>query len=56
MLAVLERYKAFVIILAVVALVILLWLLISAQDSDKTPSRGVFVLCRMVGLARGGDA
>lgn len=44
MLAVLDRYKAFLIILSVIALTILLWLFISAQDKDKVPSRGVFVL------------
>jgi len=55
MLVVLERYKAFLIILTAVALAILLWLLISTHDGSKTPSRGVFVLTRMVGSAQGGD-
>lgn len=56
MLAVLDRYKAFLIILVVIAMAILLWLLISAQDGDKAPSRGVFVLCRTIGSGEGGDA
>lgn len=55
MLVVLERYKAFLIILAVAALAIMLWLFISAQDSDKVPSRGVFVLLRMIESLQGGD-
>lgn len=55
MLAVLDRYKAFLIILSVIALAILLWLLISMRDVDKTPSRGVFVMSRIVGSAKGGD-
>lgn len=49
MLAVLDRYKAFLIILSVIVLAILLWLFIGAQDGDKLPSRGVFVLNRMIG-------
>jgi hypothetical protein len=55
MLVVLERYKAFLIILAVVALAILLWLFISAQDGDRAPSRGVFVLLRLIESLQGGD-
>lgn len=54
MLAVLDRYKAFLIILSVIVLAILLWLFISAQDGDKLPSRGVFVLNRMIGAEEGG--
>lgn len=56
MLAVLDRYKAFLIVLTFIALVILLWFFISARDGDKVPSRGVFVLCRMIESAKGGDA
>lgn len=44
MLAVLNRYRAFLIILMLIVVAVLIWLFISAQSSDKTPSRGVFVL------------
>ncbi len=56
MLAVLDRYKAFLIFVSVIVLAILLWLFISAKDGNKLPSRGVFVLCRMIGAKEGGGA
>ncbi len=49
MLAILDRYKIFLITLAVIALIVLLWMFISAQSGNKTPSRGVFVILRMIG-------
>jgi high-affinity Fe2+/Pb2+ permease len=44
MLAVINRYKVFFIILAFIALAILVWLLLSARSDSRIPSKGVFVL------------
>lgn len=44
MLAVLSRYKLFLIILTLIVLAVLIFLFISGQNSEKIPSRGVFVL------------
>ncbi len=44
MLAVLNRYKLFFIILTLIALAILIMLFITSQNSEKIPSRGVFVM------------
>lgn len=43
MLAVIYRYKVFLIILALIILSALIWLLLSAQGSSRVPSKGVFV-------------
>jgi lipopolysaccharide export system protein LptC len=50
MLAVLNRHKVVFIIMALIILALLAWLLIGSQESDTTPSRGVFVLNRLVEL------
>ena len=44
MLAVLNKYKLFLIILTLVVLAVLIFLFISAQSGEKVPTRGVFVL------------
>lgn len=44
MLAVINRYKLFLIILSLILLTVLLWLFISGQEGEGDPSRGVFVL------------
>lgn len=44
MLAVLNRYKLFLIILTLIVLAVLIFLFVSGQNSGKIPSRGVFVL------------
>ncbi len=46
MLAVINRYKVFFIILACIALAALVWLLLSTQSNSKAPSKGVFVMSR----------
>ena len=48
MLAVLNRYRVFFIILSLILLAILLWMVITGLDKDKVPSRGVFVLAGSV--------
>ncbi|NLK86334.1 MAG: hypothetical protein GX279_02440 [Clostridiaceae bacterium] len=44
MLAVINRYKVFFIIIALIVLAVLSWLLLSTRGSSKIPSKGVFVL------------
>lgn len=48
MLAVINRYKLFLIILSLILLAVLLWMFISGQGSDSDPSRGVFVLAHFL--------
>jgi hypothetical protein len=48
MLAVLNRYKIFIIILMGVILAALLWMLISGLGKNKIPSRGVFVMQKLI--------
>jgi len=43
MLAVLSKYKALLIIFAIIVLAAVIWLFISAQSDGKVPSKGVFV-------------
>lgn len=50
MLAVISRHKVIFIIMALIILVLLTWLFVGGQQSDNTPSRGVFVLERIVAL------
>ncbi len=47
MLAVINRYKVFFIILGFIALGILVWLVLSAHSDSRIPSKGVFVVNRM---------
>ncbi len=49
MLAVINRYKVFFIILAFIALAALVWLLLSTQGNSKVPSKGVFVFSQAAG-------
>ena len=44
MLAVLNRYRIFLVILTLILLVVLIWLFLAGQGKSKVPSRGVFVL------------
>lgn len=44
MLAVINRYKVFFIILALIALTALFLLFLSARSNSKVPSKGVFVM------------
>ena len=49
MLAVLSRYKLIFIIMALIILILMTWLFIRNQESEKAPSRVVFVLKRIAG-------
>ncbi|HEX2947713.1 MAG TPA: hypothetical protein VHT96_17380 [Clostridia bacterium] len=44
MLAILNRYKLFLIIMTLIVLAVLIILFITSQNNEKIPSRGVFVL------------
>jgi cell division protein FtsN len=44
MLAILNRYKLFLIILTLIVLTVLILLFITSQNNDKIPTRGVFVM------------
>jgi hypothetical protein len=44
MLAVLNKYKIFLILITLILLIVLAWLIIDGQGRNKTPTRGVFVL------------
>ena len=44
MLAVLSRYKLFLVILLLIITAALIWLYIAVQGTSKTPTRGVFVM------------
>lgn len=46
MLAILNRYKAVLIILSLVMIALLIWMLVIGTDRDKIPLRGVFVINR----------
>jgi len=44
MLAVLNRYRLFLVILIIIIIAALIWAYIMVQGGNKTPSRGVFVV------------
>ncbi|MEN6313568.1 MAG: hypothetical protein ABFD25_04885 [Clostridiaceae bacterium] len=44
MLAIINRYKLFLIIIALVLLAVLIWMIAAGQGEKGDPSRGVFVL------------
>lgn len=44
MLAILNRYKVYLILLSVVLFILILWLLITEAGRSKEPTRGVFVI------------
>ncbi len=44
MLAVLNRYKLFLIVLTLIVLAILIILFVTSRTNEKVPSRGVFVM------------
>lgn len=56
MLAVLNKYKIFLILVTLILLIVLAWLVIDGLGKNKTPSRGVFVLEHSIcsGLVEGG--
>lgn len=55
MIAVIQRYKPVLIVIALIMAAILAWLIISRQNSNKIPSRGVFVMERMIDNGKGID-
>ncbi len=44
MLAILNKYKLFLIILTLIVLAVLILLFVTSQNNEKIPSRGVFVM------------
>ncbi len=46
MLAILNRYKALLVVFVLIALAALIWLFVSGQSNNKVPSKGVFVMER----------
>jgi len=55
MLAVLSKYKALLIIFAIIILAAAVWLFISLQSNGKVPSKGVFVSGNAANIHRTAD-